>query len=483
MEGAAFSGWYSQTHGGGRREFMIETSDSRTDPGSKPTVLIVDDEPDLLELVSLTLSRMNLQARTAADVNSARRLLKAERFDLCLTDMRLPDGDGLDLVAWIQQNRADLPVAVITAHGNVESAVRALKLGAFDFVSKPLDLGVLRKLVGSAIRLGSRTGDRTSVTFQGPRLLGHSQIMEQLREMIARVARSQAPVHIYGESGTGKELVARLIHESGARSEGPFVAVNCGAIPTELMESELFGHKRGSFTGAVSDKKGLIQSAEGGTLFLDEVADLPLHMQVKLLRVVQEKTVRPVGESREETIDVRILSATHKNLSELVAQGQFREDLFYRINVIELRVPALRERAADIPELAEAVLSRLGRRTNIEVPQLSADAIEMLQAYPFPGNVRELENVLERALTLCMDGRITAEHIKLRSAARPSPSDPQPPVVEEGGGALGDKLEDMERDAIIKALEKTRYNKTAAAKLLGMSFRALRYRVKKLGIE
>jgi two-component system, NtrC family, response regulator PilR len=462
---------------------MTETLDSRSDVASRPTVLIVDDEPDLLELVSLTLSRMNLQARTAADVNSARRLLKAERFDLCLTDMRLPDGDGLDLVAWIQQNRADLPVAVITAHGNVESAVRALKLGAFDFVSKPLDLGVLRKLVGSAIRLGSRPGEQTGVTFRGPRLLGHSQIMEQLREMIARVARSQAPVHIYGESGTGKELVARLIHESGARSEGPFVAVNCGAIPTELMESELFGHKRGSFTGAVSDKKGLIQSAEGGTLFLDEVADLPLHMQVKLLRVVQEKTVRPVGEAREETIDVRILSATHKNLAELVAQGQFREDLFYRINVIELRVPALRERAADIPELADAVLSRLGRRTNVESPQLTPDAIEMLQAYPFPGNVRELENVLERALTLCMDGRITSEHIKLRSAARPSPSDPQPPVVDDGGGALGDKLEDMERDAIIKALEKTRYNKTAAAKLLGMSFRALRYRVKKLGIE
>ena len=462
---------------------MIETSDSKSDVGQKPTVLIVDDEPDLLELVSLTLSRMNLQARTAADVNSARRLLKAERFDLCLTDMRLPDGDGLDLVAWIQQNRADLPVAVITAHGNVESAVRALKLGAFDFVSKPLDLGVLRKLVGSAIRLGNRSGDRTSVTFQGPRLLGHSQIMEQLREMIARVARSQAPVHIYGESGTGKELVARLIHESGARSEAPFVAVNCGAIPTELMESELFGHKRGSFTGAVSDKKGLIQSAEGGTLFLDEVADLPLHMQVKLLRVVQEKAVRPVGEAREETIDVRILSATHKNLGELVAQGLFREDLFYRINVIELRVPALRERAADIPEIAETVLNRLGRRTNMESAQLSADAIEMLQAYPFPGNVRELENVLERALTLCIGGQITAEHIKLRAAARPTATDPQPPTMEEGSGALGDKLEDMERDAIIKALEKTRYNKTAAAKLLGMSFRALRYRVKKLGIE
>jgi len=464
---------------------MIETLDSRSAPVDKPTVLIVDDEPDLLELVSLTLSRMNLQARTAADVTSARRMLKSEKFDLCLTDMRLPDGDGLDLVAWIQQNRAELPVAVITAHGNVESAVRALKLGAFDFVSKPLDLGVLRKLVGSAIRLGSRAGtERTSVTFRGPRLLGHSDVMEQLREMIGRVARSQAPVHIYGESGTGKELVARLIHESGARSDGPFVAVNCGAIPTELMESELFGHKRGSFTGAVGDKKGLVQSAEGGTLFLDEVADLPLHMQVKLLRVVQEKTVRPIGESREEMIDVRILSATHKNLGDLVQQGLFREDLFYRINVIELRVPSLRERASDIPEIAEAVLQRLGRRGNTDPPQLDQGAIELLQTYPFPGNVRELENVLERALTLCGDGLITADHIKLRGAARPPATETaQPANTEELGGALGDKLEDMERDAIIKALEKTRYNKTAAAKLLGMSFRALRYRVKKLGIE
>jgi len=464
---------------------MIETLDSRSAPVDRPTVLIVDDEPDLLELVSLTLSRMNLQARTAADVTSARRMLKSEKFDLCLTDMRLPDGDGLDLVAWIQQNRAELPVAVITAHGNVESAVRALKLGAFDFVSKPLDLGVLRKLVGSAIRLGSRGGsDRTSVTFRGPRLLGHSDVMEQLREMISRVARSQAPVHIYGESGTGKELVARLIHESGARSEGPFVAVNCGAIPTELMESELFGHKRGSFTGAVADKKGLVQSAEGGTLFLDEVADLPLHMQVKLLRVVQEKTVRPIGESREEMIDVRILSATHKNLADLVQQGLFREDLFYRINVIELRVPSLRERASDIPEIAEAVLHRLGRRGNTEPPQLEQGAVELLQTYPFPGNVRELENVLERALTLCGDGLITADHIKLRGAARPPATETaQPTSSADGGGALGEKLEDMERDAIIKALEKTRYNKTAAAKLLGMSFRALRYRVKKLGIE
>src|SRR5580698_3958941 len=343
----------------------------------KPVVLIIDDEPDLLELVGLTLGRMSLETRTAPDLASARRLLAAQHFDLCLTDMRLPDGDGLDLVAWIQANCATTPVAVITAHGNVESAVRALKLGAFDFVSKPLDLGVLRKLVGTAIRLGS-LGEGT-VSQRGPGLFGSSPSMQQLREMIGKVARSQAPVHIFGESGTGKELVARLIHQSGARAEGPFVPVNCGAIPTELMESELFGHKRGSFTGAVADKKGLIQGAEGGTLFLDEVADLPLHMQVKLLRVVQEKTVRPVGEAREEAIDVRILSATHKDLGDLVAQGQFREDLFYRINVIELRVPSLRERTSDIPEIAEAVLQRLGRRANMDAPQLAADAIELLQ--------------------------------------------------------------------------------------------------------
>jgi two-component system, NtrC family, response regulator PilR len=464
----------------GGRALNAPMTSPRAEP-ARPVVLIVDDEPDLLELVSLTLSRMNLRTRTAPDVATARKLLKSESFDLCLTDMHLPDGDGLDLVAWIQENRATVPVAVITAHGNVESAVRALKLGAFDFVSKPLDLGVLRKLVGSAIRLGARAspdaGDPSST-----RLIGRSAVMEQLREMISRVSRSQAPVHIFGESGTGKELVARMIHESGARRDAPFVAVNCGAIPTELMESELFGHKRGSFTGAVADKKGLVQSAEGGTLFLDEVADLPLHMQVKLLRVVQEKTIRPVGESREETVDVRILSATHKNLAELVAQGLFREDLFYRINVIELRVPALRERPEDIPDIAAAILERLGRRSGMQPPHLSEDALELLKSYPFPGNVRELENVLERALTLCVGGLITAEHIKLR-VARPALTAPPPPVAAAGAAALGEHLEGIERDAIVKALEKTRYNKTAAAKLLGMSFRALRYRIKKLGIE
>jgi len=456
---------------------------------SQPVVLVVDDEPDLLELVTLTLSRMRFRTRTASDLETARRLLKAESFDLCLTDMRLPDGDGLDLVAWIQENRATVPVAVITAHGNVESAVRALKLGAFDFVSKPLDLGVLRKLVGSAVKLRASGDGQTTVTFTGPRLLGASPVMEQLRDMISRVARSQAPVHISGESGTGKELVARMIHESGARRDGPFVAVNCGAIPTELMESELFGHKRGSFTGAIADKKGLVQSAEGGTLFLDEVADLPLHMQVKLLRVVQEKAVRPVGEAREESVDVRILSATHKNLAELVAQGLFREDLYYRINVIELRVPALREHSADIPEIAEAVLERLARRAGASAPGIAEDAVRALQGYAFPGNVRELENVLERALTLSTGGEITAEHVRLRSAARApaaesaAPGAATAPPAVETGAALGSHLESIERDAIIKALEKTRYNKTAAAKLLGMSFRALRYRIKKLGIE
>ena len=471
---------------------MNVTAEASGRSPARPVVLVVDDEPDLLELVSLTLSRMSLDTRTAPDVVTARRLLKSESFDLCLTDMRLPDGDGLDLVAWIQENHPTVPVAVITAHGNVESAVRALKLGAFDFVSKPLDLSVLRKLVGSAIRLGSRPDGSTTLSAEAPRLIGRSSVMQQLREMIARVARSQAPVHIYGESGTGKELVAKLIHESGPRGEGPFVAVNCGAIPTELMESELFGHKRGSFTGAVADKKGLVQGAEGGTLFLDEVADLPLHMQVKLLRVVQEKTVRPIGESREETVDVRILSATHKNLAELVETGRFREDLFYRINVIEMRVPALRERSEDIPEIAEAVLARMGRRTKAMPARLDIEALRMLETYPFPGNVRELENVLERALTLCTGGVISSEHVKLRSIARTS-AEPAAAtstgvavaaaVPAEGGGALGAQLEDIERDAIVKALEKTRYNKTAAAKLLGMSFRALRYRIKKLGIE
>jgi two-component system response regulator PilR (NtrC family) len=441
----------------------------------KPIVLVVDDEPDIRELLTITLSRMDLEPKTASDVASAQKLLRAGHFDLCLTDMSLPDGNGLDLVEWIQSNAPTVPVAVITAHGNVESAVRALKLGAFDFVSKPLDLAGLRKLVSSAIRVSTADGDST--TIYGPRLLGQSQAMQQLRETIAKVSRSQAPVHIYGESGTGKELVAQLIHESGPRREGPFVAVNCGAIPTELMESELFGHKRGSFTGAVADKKGMVQSAEGGTLFLDEVGDLPLHMQVKLLRVIQEKAVRPIGEQRETPVDVRILSATHRNLSALVAEGAFREDLYYRINVIEIRVPALRERPEDIPELAEAILRRLARRTKVETPAMEPDALKALSSYAFAGNVRELENILERALALSGGSAVTASELQLRDAPANAP------LAGVGGGPLGEQLEEIERDAILKALEQTRYNKTAAAKLLGVSFRALRYRIKKLGIE
>jgi two-component system response regulator PilR (NtrC family) len=443
----------------------------------KATVLVVDDEPDLCELLSITLQRMDLIPQTASTVSAAQRLLKTERFDLCLTDMQLPDGDGLDLVKWMQQYSPSVPVAVITAHGNMETAVRALKLGAFDFVSKPLDLAGLRKLVTTAIKLSDTNDGDTSVF--GPRLLGTSTAMHDLREMIARVARSQAPVHIFGESGTGKELVAKLIHESGPRRDGTFVPVNCGAIPTELMESELFGHKRGSFTGAVSDKRGLIQSAEGGTLFLDEIADLPLHMQVKLLRVIQEKAVRPVGEQLEVGIDVRVLSATHKNLAQLVVEGKFREDLFYRVNVIEMRVPSLRERPEDVQELAEAILRRLGRRMKITPPMLGKDALAALETYAFPGNVRELENILERAITLSTSGEIRATDIQLR----PSPGGSVAAVNPPNAGALGDHLEDIERDAIVKALERTRFNKTAAAKELGMSFRALRYRIKKLGIE
>jgi two-component system, NtrC family, response regulator PilR len=443
---------------------------------SKPAVLVVDDEPDLCELLSITLQRMHLDPRTTGTVALAQRMLKTERYDLCLTDMQLPDGDGLDLVKWMQQHSPNVPVAVITAHGNMETAVRALKLGAFDFVSKPLDLAGLRKLVATAIRMSGDHDSETSVF--GPRLLGTSSAMQHLREMIGRVARSQAPVHVSGESGTGKELVAKLIHESGPRRDGPFVPVNCGAIPSELMESELFGHKRGSFTGAVSDKKGLIQSAEGGTLFLDEIADLPLHMQVKLLRVIQEKAVRPVGEQHEVGVDVRVLSATHKNLSQLVADGRFREDLFYRVNVIELRVPSLRERPEDVQELAETVLRRLGRRMKLTAPMLDKDALAALQSYSFPGNVRELENILERAVTLNSNGVISANDIQLRPplGAAAIPASPH-------GAPLGDHLEDMEREAIIKALEQSKHNKTAAAKALGMSFRALRYRIKKLGIE
>ncbi len=434
----------------------------------KPTALVVDDEPDLCELLSITLDRMGIVTRTCNDVAAAKLALGKQAYDLCLTDMRLPNGDGLELVEWMQHEVPGTPVAVITAHGSVETAVRALKVGAFDFVSKPLDLNDLRKLVTAALKLKS-VGQPAGLSTPG--LAGASPAIERLRTLIGKVSRSQAPVFISGESGTGKELVAKMVHDAGPRGDGPFIPINCGAIPSELMESELFGHKKGSFTGAVSDKMGLIQMAEGGTLFLDEVADLPLHMQVKLLRVIQEKAVRPVGEGNELPVDVRILSATHQNLEELVAEGSFREDLYYRINVIELHVPALRDRGNDVLILAHEILERLARDLDLPVPSLTAAAAAALETYRFPGNVRELENILERALTLASGEEIDTADIQLR------------PMTVADGAPLGDQLEGMERDAIVNALEQTRYNKTAAAKLLGISFRALRYRIKKLGID
>ena len=433
---------------------------------STPLALIVDDEPDIRELLELTLGRMDIETRSAANLTDARRLLGETDIDLCLTDMRLPDGDGLDLVDWMQTHAAAVPVAVITAHGNVETAVQALKLGAFDFIAKPLDLNNLRKIVENALKLDRRNE-------QHSRLQGRSEPMQVLREMVDKVARSQAPVHISGESGTGKELVARLIHESGPRADGQFVPVNCGAIPAELMESEFFGHRKGSFTGAISDQIGLVQSADGGTLFLDEIADLPLSMQVKLLRVIQEKTVRPVGSSVEEPSDARIVSATHKNLGRMVAAGEFREDLYYRINVIELPVPALRDRGDDVIELAEYILGKLSANTTLD-----DGARQALRNYDFPGNVRELENMLERAVTLCTSGTIYEADLNLRSATATEDSPANFTATD-----LGNQVEDVQRQAIMDALEKTRFNKTAAAKLLGLSFRQLRYRIKKLGIE
>ncbi|MDP1709048.1 MAG: sigma-54 dependent transcriptional regulator [Gammaproteobacteria bacterium] len=440
---------------------------------SDPIALIVDDEADIRELLQLTLKRMHITSQTAATLQEAHTLLAQQSFDLCLTDMRLPDGSGLDLVEHMQTDYPDTPVAVITAHGNMESAIAALKSGAFDFVSKPVDLRVLRNLVSTALRLSS-TRIEPSPTRSGLDLLGNSTVMQAIRSTVTKLARSQAPVYISGESGTGKELVAHLIHESGPRARGPFIPVNCGAIPEHLMDSEFFGHKKGSFTGAVADKAGLFQAAHGGTLFLDEVADLPLHMQVKLLRAIQEKSVRPIGEQKEVGIDVRILSATHKDLATLVKKGEFRQDLFYRINVIELHVPSLRERPQDIPLLAEHILQRLGTATGVTTPRLSPAAREALSHYPFPGNVRELENILERSLTLCEGSVIDAPDLHLSQTHE---------AVVHDGSALEPYLGTLEKEAIVKALEKTRYNKTAAAKLLGITFRALRYRLKKLGLD
>jgi two-component system, NtrC family, response regulator PilR len=441
----------------------------------KSSVLIVDDEPDILELLSLTLSRMGVESRCAENVQQAQDLLRGNQFDLCLTDMRLPDGNGIELIRHMQEHYPTIPVAMITAHGNMDSAIEALKAGAFDFLSKPVELHLLRELITSALRLNE--GERECPPQPGTlQLLGQSAYIEHIRKTIGKLARSQAPVYISGESGTGKELVARLIHLQGPRANAPFIAVNCGAIPADLMESELFGHKKGSFTGAYSDKDGLFQAANGGTLFLDEVADLPLEMQVKLLRAIQEKAVRPVGGQKELHTDVRILSATNKGLDNAVKDGTFREDLFYRLNVIELRVPPLRDRPEDIPLLVEHFTRQLAQEMGMAQPKLGKEAMKTLLVHPFPGNVRELENILERAMTLCEGNTIQSDDLRL--TATNQATDKKDESIESIG--LEAYLENIERRLIQTALGQNRQNKTAAAKALGISFRSLRYRMEKL---
>jgi two-component system response regulator PilR (NtrC family) len=447
-------------------------------------VLIVDDEADICELIEITLMRMDIASQSALNITDAKFLLDTEHFDLCLTDMRLPDGNGLELVEHIQKKHSDLPVAVITAHGNMESAVKALKAGAFDFVSKPVDIQILRSLVSAATTLPEKTSNKTA-NKNRLTITGNSAAVKSLLNNIAKLGRNQAPVFIHGESGSGKERVAKMIHQQGSRSDGPFIPVNCGAIPAELMESEFFGHLKGSFTGAHSDKEGLFQAANGGTLFLDEIAELPLNMQVKLLRVIQEKAVRAVGASQENPVDVRILSASHKNLVNLVADGAFREDLYYRINVIELTIPSLRERKEDIPLFVEQLLATLAEKMGIdmETEKLSLDdeAMTALQDYHFPGNVRELENILERAIALSDDNIITKNDLHLKPAATDRAATQEKTPIEAVD--LPMNLAGQERQSIMQALEQTRWNKTAAAKLLGLSLRQLRYRLQKLDIE
>ena len=435
-----------------------------------PSVLLVDDEPDILELLELALRKMGLEVDRAGNVREALTKLAARSYDLCLTDMRLPDGDGLQVVQHIAQHNLDVPVAVITAHGNMENAVTALKEGAFDYLSKPVSLDQLRALVKSALNLpqAGPSGDKM--------LLGHSPAMQKVRDLIKRVARSQAPVHISGESGSGKELAARLIVQSGARHDQPFIAVNCGAIPGNLMENEFFGYKKGAFTGADKDRDGFFQAAHGGTLFLDEVADLPLTMQVKLLRAIQEKRVRKIGATGEEAVDVRIMSATHHDLAEFVRQGKFRQDLYYRLNVIPIHMPALREMREDIQEIAQRILERL--RGEAEV-HFSENALHALQSYSFPGNVRELENIIERALAMCLGGVIEEQDLLL------VPVEHNQSDGESIGGKypLPEYLDRIEKQALLEALQQTGFNRTAAAKLLGLTFRTMRYRMERLGIK
>lgn len=465
-----------------------KTTDGETTVTQRQQVLIVDDEPDIRELLEITLGRMDLDTRAASDLASARSLLAAQHFDLCLTDMNLPDGNGIDLVHLMADQYPTIPVAMITAHGSMDTAIEALKGGAFDFLQKPVDLDILRTLVESALKLKAPTSPTTKT-----QLIGESGTIAALRQQIVRLARSQAPIYISGESGSGKEVAARLMHELGPRSSGPFVPVNCGAIPGELMESEFFGHVKGAFTGAHMDKPGLFEVAAGGTLFLDEVADLPLSMQVKLLRAIQEKSIRRVGSTQENAIDIRVLSATHRDLATEVLEGNFRQDLYYRLNVIELRMPALRDRPEDIPAFCVHILGRLAQEYGHPAPEMSSQSLKVLLKYDYPGNVRELENILERAFTLCEGTRIEPSDLGLPGNgqtgtldfSKPAHTDPALSIdmsLPEGESLEG-YLERIERKLLTEALEATRWNKTAAAKQLGLSFRALRYRLAKLNME
>lgn len=463
---------------------------------NQPKILIIDDEPDIRELLEITLGRLKLETYSVGTLQNAKDILNKDSFDLCLTDMRLPDGDGLDFIEYTQEHYTQMPIAMITAHGSMDTAIIALKAGAFDYLTKPIDLNHLRKIIKAALNINTAKVDNIPIDQQ---FLGETAIIQNLRTQVAKVARSQAPVYIHGESGTGKEVIARLIHLQGPRAKQPFIAVNCGAIPTELMESEFFGHRKGSFTGANQDKIGLFQAANGGTLFLDEVADLPLPMQVKLLRTIQEKSVRTIGDQQEQPIDVRILCATHADLAIRVVEGKFRQDLYYRLNVIELKIPPLRAHKDDIPLLAHTLLSRAGYSVS-----LAKDAVEKLKTYDFPGNVRELENILERACTLCEGGVIKAEDLRFASTLSISDTiiqsqptvDPSVTSIEEPLPSLNNKLpnledignleeylEAVERKILTQALEETRWNRTAAAERLGLSFRSMRYRLKKLGID
>ncbi len=457
---------------------------------SNHRALVIDDEPDILELLDITLSRMGIEVDTASNITEAKRLLQKTDYNLCLTDMKLPDGNGIDFVKHIQLEAPQLPVAVITAHGNMDTAVQSMKAGAFDFLTKPIELTSLRELVKSAVYTSTITTENEFNTG----IIGTSYAITTLNKSIHKLSRSQAPVYISGESGSGKELVARSIHQLSSRKNGPFIPVNCGAIPKDLMESEFFGHKKGSFTGASQDKLGLFQAAEGGTLFLDEVADLPLEMQVKLLRAIQEKSVRPIGANNEVSTNIRILCATHKNLEQLIESGDFRQDLFYRLNVIHIKVPALRERTPDLPELINFFLQKLNQNSPEQPIRLSLEAINAIKNYHFPGNIRELENILERAFTLCENAIIEVEDLQLSKPTlaylkqaniddKPSEKTGNHYALSQNYENVDQYLGEIEKEILCAALDSVRWNKTMAAKKLGITFRSLRYRLQKLEVN